>query len=460
MASHRPGGKIAAALRGPTDGSTQCQAWPETTRSNSRWAGSQASKVETSTWMPCDLATLTIRESGSTPSTSRPLARNSRATLPVPQPTSSTRDGVLASRSSTIAAGYEGRVRSKRSASAPNHSARRRFSYDTASAGSGGLLLGVDRFDFGAVLLRDPLPLDLHRGGQLVADHEVGIEDRPLLDLFGMGEATVDVGDRFVDEAPGPRVVRAGFGLGDVRVECDQRRHEGAAIAEHDRLRDAAVVAKAGLHGARRHVFSARGLEEILLSIGDLEEAVLIEFPDVARLQPAIHQRLAGCLHILEVAAEHVVAFHQDLAVGRDSDLDPGQGPADSAEAGLARAVEAGRRGGLGQPVALEDLDAQAIKEPENVWRHGGRAADADLDLVEAEPLADFAEDQPVGQTPLPLHPGRGRLAMLVGRGSQRAHHQRPIADDAPGTPDLVHFGANPGKHLFPEPWHRGEVGG
>src|SRR5205807_1515247 len=114
-----------------------------------------------------------------------------------------------------------------------------------------------------------------------------------------------------------------------------------------------------------------------------------------------------------------VVAFHQDLAVGCDSDLDPRQGPADGAEASLAGTVEAGRRGGFGQPVALEDFDAQAIEESQNVWRHGGGAADADLDLIEAEPLADLAEDQPVGQTPLPLHPGRRRLALLVGGGSQ-----------------------------------------
>src|SRR4029077_2802676 len=164
---------------------------------------------------------------------------------------------------------------------------------------------------------------------------------------------------------------------------------------------------------------------------------VLVEFADIAGMKPPVHEGLARCLHVLEVATEHAVAPDQDLAVGRDADLDPWQRGADGAEASLARSVETGGRGRLGQTVALQNLDAEAIEESQDIGRDGRRPADADLDLVEPELLADLAEHQAVGHPPLPRHPGRRRLAMLVGGGSQRTHQQRPIPDDTPRTADL-----------------------
>src|SRR6202035_3490394 len=78
---------------------------------------------------------------------------------------------------------------------------------------------------------------------------------------------------------------------------------------------------------------------------------------------------------------------------------------------------------------------------------------------VNSEPLTDFAEHQPVGDTPLPPYPWRRRLAVLVCRGPKRAHQQRPIPDHTTRAADLIHFSANPSEHLFPEARHGGEIG-
>ena len=89
-ASSPPGRSTCAALAAPATGSTQCQAVPATTASNSRPAGSHSSNVATSASTPVLRANSAILASGSTPSTRQPAAWNCLATMPVPVPTSST----------------------------------------------------------------------------------------------------------------------------------------------------------------------------------------------------------------------------------------------------------------------------------------------------------------------------------------------------------------------------------
>ena len=105
-ASRPPGRSTRAALAAPATGSTQCQAWAAMTASNSRPALSHASNVATSASTPLRRASSAIRASGSTPSTRQPAARNWRAAMPVPQPTSSTSGpGQAATIRSTMAPG-------------------------------------------------------------------------------------------------------------------------------------------------------------------------------------------------------------------------------------------------------------------------------------------------------------------------------------------------------------------
>src|SRR2546427_12512757 len=50
----------------------------------------------------------------------------------------------------------------------------------------------------------------------------------------------------------------------------------------------------------------------------------------------------------------------------------------------------------VSEAIAFEDLDAQALEESKHVGGDGGRAADADLDLCEAERFADFSGDDSI----------------------------------------------------------------
>ena len=112
------------------------------------------------------------------------------------------------------------------------------------------------------------------------------------------------------------------------------------------------------------HVLAARGDEDVLLAIDDLEEAVLGEAADVAGLEPAVvgEGLLRGRL-VLVVAGEDVRAAREDLAVLGELELDRRQRLADRVEAERVGPVERQRRRRLGQAVALDDEDAARVEE-------------------------------------------------------------------------------------------------
>src|SRR5204862_63633 len=95
-----------------------------------------------------------------------------------------------------------------------------------------------------------------------------------------------------------------------------QRADEEAERRDRDeRLRDEPRGFERVLEILRRDVLAAGRDDQVLLAIGDLEEAVLVELADVAGAEPAIlGERGRGRLGILEVALEDRVAADDDLA--------------------------------------------------------------------------------------------------------------------------------------------------
>src|SRR5690606_18806581 len=122
-----------------------------------------------------------------------------------------------------------------------------------------------------------------------------------------------------------------------------------------------------------------RGDDDLLLAPGDAQEAVVVERAEVARAEPAVDERLRRGLLVVVVPAEHVVALEQDLAVLGDADRAAGQLRADGPDLGGRGPVDAGRRRGLGEAVALEDADADAAVEVPEALAERGAAGHGEL---------------------------------------------------------------------------------
>src|SRR3989449_4792073 len=105
--------------------------------------------------------------------------------------------------------------------------------------------------------------------------------------------------------------------------------------------------------------------DEVLLSVGDEEKAVVVDPADVAGMEPSLGlEDLAARLGLLEIpAGRDVAAAGQDLSVGRDLQLDAGQRLTDRAELETAGAIEGQHRARLGQSVAFENQDASGVEE-------------------------------------------------------------------------------------------------
>ena len=134
-------------------------------------------------------------------------------------------------------------------------------------------------------------------------------------------------------------------GGGRLRVEHEQRGHVVAPVADRAGLADQRVPLQLVLDQGGRDVLAAGGDDQLLLPVGDLQEAVGVELADVAGVQPAVGvERLAGPLRVLVVAAHHQRAADQHLAVVGDPHLHAGERLADRAGAGVGRARRASRR--------------------------------------------------------------------------------------------------------------------
>ena len=91
----------------------------------------------------------------------------------------------------------------------------------------------------------------------------------------------------------------------------------------------------------------------------------------------------------------------------------PGMRGADRADLRLARQVHRRGGGGLGEAVALEDRDAEAVEEVAEPGSERGRARDRVGDVA-AHGGAELAVDQPVEQRELDLRAERDLLALLL----------------------------------------------
>src|SRR5262245_18363265 len=98
-----------------------------------------------------------------------------------------------------------------------------------------------------------------------------------------------------------------------------------------------------------------------------MQEPLLVELAEIARLQEAIHQGLCGRCGLLVISAENVRALHEALAVLGELYLDAGQRHTDRAELRPTEDIERRRPASLGLAVIIGDNDVEAREEVEDL---------------------------------------------------------------------------------------------
>ena len=146
-------------------------------------------------------------------------------------------------------------------------------------------------------------------------------------------------------------------------VRDDEGRDEPLAVADDDGRRDAGNGLEEVLDGLGSDVLPARGDDEVLLAVRDDQEPVLVEAADVPRPEPGAVEDLPRLGLLLVIAFHDVRAAGQDLAVGRDPDLDAGDGLPHRPEADRFERIGREDGGGLRQAVAFEDDEPQGVEE-------------------------------------------------------------------------------------------------
>src|SRR6185436_20505601 len=95
--------------------------------------------------------------------------------------------------------------------------------------------------------------------------------------------------------------------------------------------------------------------DDVLLAVGDPDEARGVDLPDVPRVQPPVRlDHLPGRLGRVVVSLHDVWAAYQDLPVRGDLHLATGHRRPDGADPGAPGRIDRGPAGGLGQSVPLE----------------------------------------------------------------------------------------------------------
>ena len=169
---------------------------------------------------------------------------------------------------------------------------------------------------------------------------------------------------------------REGFRHGGMdREESHQVRQ---AVARQQNLADQRLELEEALDARREDLLTVRRHNQLFAPAGDEDVAVGIDGSDVAAVQPAVAEELAGGFGVFVIAARKAGRAEHQFAVGLDFHIDAGEGLADAAG---ARRVERIQRhdAALGQAIALDQRHADGVVELGQIGaqRGGTRCGDA-----------------------------------------------------------------------------------
>src|ERR1700719_771880 len=106
-------------------------------------------------------------------------------------------------------------------------------------------------------------------------------------------------------------------------------------------------------HVLRENVQTLWRHDYFLLAAKDYQFTVLLERPDIAGMEPTVFEGLRCFFGAAEIARRHILASHQNLAVGADLYLHACDRLAPRPLARMERMVEGHNGRGFGQSVAL-----------------------------------------------------------------------------------------------------------
>ena len=189
-------------------------------------------------------------------------------------------------------------------------------------------------------------------------------------------------------------------------VQGDEGPHEGAPVADGHHLRDERMASQSVLQHGRGDVLPARGDDELFLAACDRGEPVLVDRPDVPRVEPAVavHGVRRG-LRIVAVPPEDVRALEEDLSVLGDLHRAGGDRLADRPHDDPARPVGGRRAGRLRQPVGFDHRQADAAVEVAEALAQRGARRYGEA-AVGPEGLGEPVPHEAAGDFPLEAEDG------------------------------------------------------
>src|ERR1700733_15539085 len=91
-----------------------------------------------------------------------------------------------------------------------------------------------------------------------------------------------------------------------------------AAGSDHRGIMNTRLLLQHAFHSLGENVETLGGHDHFFLAAENGQFSVVLQLADVAGMKPAVFEGARGLFGMLEVARGHVVAAHQDLAIGCD----------------------------------------------------------------------------------------------------------------------------------------------
>src|SRR5271157_3602402 len=274
------------------------------------------------------------------------------------------------------------------------------------------LRAGVERLNLFAIALFQVAAAQLHAGGECsVGNAELSMNHQHPFQLLVLRQVAIHfLNDALLQRLHVERfhqlfvggefhvmVLRPLFQLR--KIGHDEHGGELALVAQQSCFADQHVGLQRILDGLRGDELSARGLDEVLLAVGDGEESVLIDGANVARLEPAVFKGAGSFFRHIPVAGENGRAPHQNFTIGGDFDFNIGQRPADRSQAVIDGIVQGDHGRGFREAIAFVDANAD-VGVPGGNLTAQRRASGDEQACAAAECFTDFGKHQGVGQPP------------------------------------------------------------